>query len=228
MQGIITGWRALRKVGACWLCRQYQELDHGLCSVCLEDLPRLPPRNCQPAIATSEAAQACRMWIAALSYEAPVDRWFQAYKYGHQPLLANAFGQLLAAQVIATYRAQKIYLPEAIVPVPLSTARWFKRGYNQAQLLAQAVGELLDIPVLFPLRRRYTRESTRLHAKDRVRNLCQAFYCKEPLAVQRVALIDDVITSGATMNAAARALTTEGRVLIDGWAFAYTPTIDKK
>ncbi|WP_194756131.1 ComF family protein [Aliidiomarina indica] len=228
MGRIITGWRALRKVGACWLCQQYRELHQGLCHICMHDLPRLPPRSCQPYRQEAEFHSPCRMWIAALSYEAPVDRWFQAYKYGHQPSLANTFAQLLAAQVITTYQAQGIYLPEAIVPIPLSTMRWFQRGYNQAELLAQEVGRLLDIPVLFPLRRRYTRASTGLHALERSLNLERAFYLTQSLSVQRVALVDDIITSGATMDAAALALTCESPLLIDGWALAYTPAVGKK
>lgn len=204
----------------CWLCEQARHLSLGLCKQCMSDLPYLPPQNCKPAALQGHP---CRAWFAPLSYEAPVDRWFAPFKYGHQPQLAAHFAPLIAAHVVSSYRANKIFLPQALVPIPLSNMRWWQRGYNQAGLLAEAIGESLGIPVIYPLRRRYTRGSTRMSAQERIQNLRNAFYMTFPLDMERVALVDDVITSGATLQAAAITLKHARNCVLDAWALAYTP-----
>jgi len=228
-------WQELRKIeknGICWLCEQPAVLQFGLCEYCFIDLPRLPPRCCGDLASQLQAEQteisACRLWCAALSYENPVTRWVQQYKYSHQPALADCFAPLMAAQVVSLYRQEKIYLPDALVPVPLGNLRWYKRGYNQAAVLAEKLGTILGIPVIYSVRRRSTRASHRLSAKERKANVSGAFRCIERPGYKRLAIIDDVITSGATVNAVAAALKAQQPCLIDAWAFAYTPKKHEK
>lgn len=223
-------WHELRKIeksGICWLCEQPAVLQFGVCEYCFADLPRLPPRCCGDLVVQLNYDQkpisACRLWCAALSYENPVTRWVQQYKYSHQPALADCFAPLLAAQAVSLYRQEKIYLPDALVPVPLGNLRWYKRGYNQAGVLAEKLGELLGIPVIYPMRRRSTRASHRLTAAERKTNVSGAFRCIEKPGYARLAIIDDVITSGATVNAVAAALKQQRPCLVDAWALAYTP-----
>ena len=224
-------WRALCKklptAGVCWLCELPAELSFGICEHCFADLPRLPPRCCGDLQAQlqqdHQAASPCRLWCAALSYEAPVTRWLQQYKYSHQPALVNSFAPLLAAQVVSLYRQEKIFLPDALVVVPLGTRRWFKRGYNQAALLAEEVGRLLGIPIIYPLRRGATKASHALGKAERQANLAGAFRCVQRPTYSRLAIVDDVITSGATVNAIAMALQQQRPCLVDAWAVAYTP-----
>ena len=227
---MVERWQLWRKAFCpqiCWLCELPNSLQFGLCEHCWQDLPRLPPRCCAGLMAQFQqqavTASPCRLWCAALSYEAPVTRWLQAYKYNHQPGLVQYFAPLIAAQVVTLYRQQHLYLPDALVAVPLGHSRWLKRGYNQAALLAEAVGQLLGIPVIYPLRRRATRASHRLNKAERQKNLANAFYCTAQLPYRRLAIVDDVITSGATVNAIASLLQAQQPCLVDAWALAYTP-----
>lgn len=217
---LLKSWRQVCAHGVCWLCEQTVPLVDGLCTDCAMDLPYLPSHSCKPS---SINGHPCRAWFAPLSYQTPVDRWFAPFKYAHQPGMAKHFAPLIAAHVVRCYRINRIFLPQALIPIPLSTMRWWQRGYNQAGLLAEEVGRLLDIPVLYPLRRRYTRASTAMGARERAQNLENAFRVAVPLELERIALVDDIITSGATLGAAGRTLHQSQRCIIDAWAFAYTP-----
>jgi ComF family protein len=100
-----------------------------------------------------------------------------------------------------------------IVPVPLHWRRHWERGYNQAEALARGLGRKLDRPVRRPLRRVVdTQKLARLSATDRTRALRRAFYARKSPAIKgrTVLLVDDVLTTGATCGAAARALRRAG------------------
>lgn len=202
--------------GACWLCCLRAELTAGLCQTCYGDLPRLAP---QPLVADHEHT---RMWLAALAYQQPVERWIHDFKFNGISGLSRHMAPLLAAQAVKVYQREQIYLPEVLVPVPLSERRWFHRGYNQSQLLAAELSKILSIPLQEPLNKRHTGENHRLTASQRRRNLAEAFYWREPLLAKRVAIVDDVITSGATVEAMAAVLRQEN-CIVDAWGLAYTP-----
>ncbi|MCL5050104.1 MAG: hypothetical protein M1473_06190 [Firmicutes bacterium] len=205
----------LSPLSSCWLCRTQGADQSGLCSTCYGDLPRRPPRPI-------EAGQtASRLWIAALTYQQPVTRWLRDFKFNNYPGLAVHMAPLMAAQVIKVYQHEKVYLPDILVPVPLSDRRWLTRGYNQSRLLANEMSSLLGIPIQEPLQRRHTGANHLLNAQERKANLEQAFVWREPLRGKRVAIIDDVITSGATVEAMAQVL-RQTPCVVDAWSLAYT------
>jgi ComF family protein len=110
---------------------------------------------------------------------------------------------------LARILKQEDWKPDIIVPIPLFADRLKTRGYNQADLLARAVGQDLGIPVSpnALLRRRSTRAQMDLHPGQRWENVRGAFSAdRASVAGARVLLIDDIITTGATMHAAATAL----------------------
>lgn len=117
----------------------------------------------------------------------------------------------------------------AVVPLPLSSARERERGYNQAERLAAALGAQWDIPVWRDVvrRTRHTRSQVQLTPSERVGNVSGAFSpveaARDRLCGSHVVLVDDVITTGASLNAAARALTAGGARIISYITFGRAP-----
>ncbi|MCC5855230.1 MAG: ComF family protein [Idiomarina sp.] len=167
--------------------------------------------------------QGLRYACSALWFQPPVTRWLYAFKFHGDFHYAKALATLLAAQVIAVYRAEKLQLPEVLIPVPMAASRLRERGYNQATLIAQEVATLLGIPLLSVGRHQGLRTSIHaLNAADRKKALEGAFACNHAISHQRVALVDDVLTTGATVDAFAQCLGKRRRI-IDCWTVAFTP-----
>lgn len=205
--------------GVCWLCMSRDQLLCGCCATCFADLPRLPPVNLKPALADDHS----RVWIAALKYQPPVDRWIHAFKFAQTPALASALAVLLSAQVMSYYKQEKRLLPEALVTVPMGAARWRQRGYNQAALLAKAVATTLGLPLLDVVQRRDGKATQHtLDKGGRLANMEHAFQVAMAMPQRRLAVIDDIITTGATVNGVAAALSGQGVAEVDAWALAYT------
>ncbi|MGY3266457.1 double zinc ribbon domain-containing protein [Lysobacter sp. HA35] len=157
---------------------------------------------------------------AAFLYSAPLDRLIPRLKFA---------GDLAAGRLVAQLMAERlrdVSRPQALVPVPLHRARLRQRGFDQALEIARPLGRALDLPVLDHalVRHRPTQEQSRLSAVARRRNLKDAFQAwpKLPLP-EHVALIDDVMTTGATLRAAAAALKRAGVKRVDAWVAARVP-----
>jgi ComF family protein len=137
-------------------------------------------------------------------------------KFHRRREVARALGPLLAGPL-----ARAAAGADLIVPVPLHWRRRSARGFNQAQLLARFAGAAPLAPRVLR-RRRATRPQTGLDRRARARNLAGAFRVPHPAAVRdrRILLFDDVVTTGATMNEAARALLDAGATEVRGFAVA--------
>jgi ComF family protein len=152
-------------------------------------------------------------------YEAPVDSMITRLKFGHELVFARVLGTLLAR----SRRSSGQVLPECIVPVPLHRRRLVERGFNQSAEIARHVAPRLGVKVLPRLlhRLRDTSAQSGLDAAARARNIDQAFgigrKCRVP---RRVALLDDVLTTGATAQAAARVLKSAGCERVELWVCA--------
>jgi len=142
-----------------------------------------------------------------------------ALKYGGVRVLAEPLAEMMAA----TWSLGPLPVT-AIVPVPLHPHRVRQRGYNQAVLLARALAPRLDLPAQqdWLVRTRDTRSQVGLTRSERWANVDGAFRCPAAAAVvgQRVLLVDDVFTSGATLRAAAQALRAAGADTV--WALTLT------
>ncbi|MCL2523152.1 MAG: ComF family protein [Betaproteobacteria bacterium] len=195
--------------GSCLLCGG----DAGaalLCLPCQGELPALPAARCPQcgeATALGERCGACLLEaphfarvVARWPYEFPVDRLVHALKYRHQTAIAHWLGEQMAAE-----------LPDGehwLVPMPLHRERLRDRGFNQALEIARVLARRRRLPLIAKgLRRlRPTAPQADLDQRQRQRNVRGAFACDIDLAGRSVILVDDVMTTGASVNECARVL----------------------
>lgn len=200
-----------------------------LCEPCYNHLPQLPLNHCPIClwpVPTAEICGACltkppafTRTIAALRYTFPVDAMIHALKYQNNLAIAPILANLLITRLIATER-----MPDIIIPMPLHRVRLRERGFNQAMEISRYISKHMRI-VLLPdscQRIKHTPPQTGLPWKDRQKNIRKAFSCKIDLSGKHVALVDDVMTTGATLNELAKVLRKQGATEISNWVIART------
>jgi len=211
----------------CLLC-QAASGDRLLCPACERELPSTASACPRCALAGSSNAE-CGACIAdpphydascaAFVYAYPVDALIQALKYGGQLALAGLFAHKLHQRIGEAAGV------DLIVPLPLHPARLAERGFNQAAEIAKGLSRLTGIAMDARLARRVrnTAPQTDLPWRERVANMRQAFACEQDLAGLSVAVVDDVMTTGATLDEFARTLKRSGAARVENWVVARTP-----
>lgn len=211
----------------CVLCGSMSH-DGMWCGACDAALPYLDAPHCPVCALPTPSGEVCGHCLkdpplftrtnAVFSYSFPLDKLVQAMKYGEQLALANAFAEKLALRI------DKSDLPDCIIPMPLHPAKLRERGFNQSLLLAATLARKLDIELLANVcqRVRDTPPQSALPWKERKKNVRNAFRCDMDLAGMRVALVDDVLTTGASLNALADAVKKRGSVESNSWVVART------
>jgi ComF family protein len=228
-----------------WRCVLCRDVAHGIdiCAACINDLPWLGNccRHCalplpEPAArvcgsclgAGSGAAPPVNppidQCIAALAYEYPLDRLITGLKYHRKMLFARVLGELLAIRMHEALAAREVALPMQIVPVPMHRWRLAQRGYNQAEQIARWLAHEHGIPLTSGLIRRVrnTPPQTGKSRSARLRNIRGAFRVCGLVEQQRIALVDDVITTASTVREIARLLKHHGAAEVQVWAVART------
>jgi ComF family protein len=160
--------------------------------------------------------------LSALAYEFPVDRLIALAKFGARTDSAHALGELLGVYLLERKVEGLLDLPDLILPVPLHRRRLARRGFNQALEIARPVAAGLELALRTDLciRDRNTLEQTRLTGRARYRNTRNAFRATCGLSGKHVAIVDDVITTGSTVEAMARELKCAGATRIQAWSVA--------
>ena len=207
----------------CVLCREpVKGADSGrqLCSYCLASLPWLEdPEPIQ--------LSGIQRTFVPLAYQGAVRRWVLAAKHEGGLVAARTLGVLLAESLAEAYPfpAER---PELLIPVPLSTRRLRRRGHNQAILIGAQVARALNIPM-----RRHTARRTRhtamladLDAIGRRAEVAGGFSARKLPAGCRVAIVDDVVTSGATAAELAGVLQDAGAAEVHLWAASSATHLD--
>jgi len=211
-------------------CRGWAGPGRGLCLACEKQLPRLThacPRCAQPydhpntrgvCGACQRRPPAFAAARAAFRYAPPVDHFIRTFKFHNELGLAT----LLGTELVRAVRGAES--PDLVVPIPLHPSRLRRRGYNQALEIARIVARTLELPLDAHglVRSRATSAQSDLTVSARRRNVRGAFHVHPPRRYRgmRIALVDDVMTSGSTADAAARALRAGGAKQVEVWVVA--------
>jgi ComF family protein len=196
-------------------CAGCGRADRGLCADCRRDLvPAVTPRNLGDGSVV----------FTALRYEGAVRQALLALKEGGRTDVARPLGLALVpalARAALGPRGDGL-APVEFVPVPTSRAAWRRRGYDPVALLCRRAG--IDLARVL-VHDRGTLSQKTLGLEDRASNLLNSMRARRPLTGRRFVLVDDVVTTGATLTEAARAIRAGGGEVLGGAALAFTPRL---
>jgi ComF family protein len=209
----------------CFLCGAASR-DGAWCLPCNAALPYLNMPCCPVCALPTSHGTLCGRCVkrrpyfqrtsAAFAYGFPLDQLVQALKFNEQLFLAQQLAKKLAERITV--------FPDFIVPMPLHPARLRQRGFNQSVELARQIARQLKIPLLSDACRRVrdTPSQSALPWNARGRNMRRAFSCSVKLTGKHIAVVDDVMTSGATLNEVALALRRSEAMEVSAWVVART------
>ncbi len=229
VEGVLSSVVGRLLPSVCLICGGHGRPGLDCCSGCQADLPAVHDQCLQCGLGMPNSTRACgrcsrrppafeRTW-PGFAYEGPIERLVHRFKFHHD----LACGRVLAAVTARRLVACGAHRPQALVPVPLHWRRQLWRGFNQSRLLADDLARQLGgIPVAPLLRRaRATRAQSGLPAAVRGANVRGAFSARLPdCRLRHVALVDDVMTTGTTLDACARVLRKAGVERVDVWVVA--------
>jgi len=200
---------------------------HPLCDNCIADLPKLShacPRCAMP-LSTSKVCGHClnhppeqQRSFSLFTYKTPIDRLIIDFKFHDKLYLSHFFAKKMAEQLRLSP------LPELLIPIPLHPNRLRQRGYNQSLELTKDLSKQLNIPISNNILSRIidTQSQSTIPFKQRKQNIQNAFQLLQEKPPKHIALIDDVLTTGHTANAAAKLLRKAGATTIEVWTIART------
>ena len=207
----------------CVLCDRLDRI--GLCAECLNGLERIehPCFKCGASCTGPGPCGRCQVQppayditITPFKYHPPLTALVHRFKYPRNVTLARPLANLLSQEIV-----QRRYpLPQLLIPVPLHWTRLLWRGFNQSVELARHISSALDIPISRNLvyRNRKTTSQTLLPFRQRQHNISNCFALRRPLNVASVAIVDDVVTSGATVDQMSQELRKKGAAQVQVWA----------
>jgi len=211
--------------GTCYLCRG--PAPALLCAACDADLPRLAPPRCPRCALESPRGEVCGRClaeaprydatVAAFAYEFPADALVHSLKFRGELALAGFLGNRLRECL----GSESV---DHVVPVPLSVERLRGRGYNQSVEIARQLPGRLELSLCE--RGRDTPAQVDLPYAERRRNVRGAFRCTRAILGRTVAVVDDVMTTGATLDELASVLKAAGAARVVNWVVARTLPAD--
>ena len=211
----------------CVLCGSMSR-DGIWCATCDATLPYFSGPHCPVCALPTPTGEVCGHCLsqpplfarttAAFGYLFPLDKLIQAMKYGEQLALAHTFALQLARRI------NQLTLPDYVIPMPLHPAKLRKRGFNQSLLIAATIARELNLKLLPNACQRIhdTPPQSSLPWKQREKNVRNAFRCDTDLTGKKIVLVDDVMTSGASLNALATAVKKRGASEISVWVVTRT------
>jgi len=218
----------------CLHCRRFLKQNIFLCEACAQEWPSLSPPFCSVCARPFHSAESenhvcgecltapkfCARVIAAGIYRGVLHDMMIRFKYRAK----EEFSRYLGGKMVAAIAAVPDSVPDLIVPAPLHPARLRERGYNQANLLAREIGRVLRLPVdSFCVRKvKKTLPQAELRGDERRKNLAGAFELKRPekIAGKDILLVDDVYTTGTTVETLAELLLKKGARKVEALVLA--------
>ena len=217
----------LRLPAICSLCNQYHPGHHAICTACQDHFRLIGPAcyHCALPLPASDflvCGHCCKekpavdQVIAPYAFEEPLRTLLHEFKY-QEGLYLGSFLTSLISQALPMTATET----ECLIPVPMHPKRLRQRGFNQAAELTKKLSRSLTIPYELNHCKKQinTTPQARLNKKERQKNLNQAFHA-EPLPYQHITLIDDLLTTGSTVNELARVLKNQGVKRVDVWCCA--------
>lgn len=213
---------------SCLLCGA-DSAHQALCDGCTTTLPWLPTLHCPICALPTQDGGLCGSCLktppafdcthASFLYTAALTQMIPAAKFGTRWSLLPVLAKLMLPKLANRSR------PELMIPLPLHPGRLRERGFNQALEIAQPLSVALNIPLGNTQLQRIkdTEHQARLTEKARHSNMRRAFVALEDLEGRHIAVVDDVMTTGASLDAAARALKDAGASKVEAWVLARTP-----
>jgi ComF family protein len=225
----------------CLLCAAHDGGELGLCEACLNNLPWHTAPQC-PQCGLLSNGLICGSCLntpphfdatrSLFTYDFPIDSLLQHYKYKNMLHLANAFADLLHKKVLNKNQphanepssdtpTNKIDL---MIPMPMHSTRLKERGFNQALELARIISKSMQIKLDYTScqRVKLTLPQASLPLKERIKNIREVFSCQQNLQGLNIAIVDDVMTTGASLNELAKTLKKAGAAHVECWVIART------
>ncbi len=220
----------------CIMCLESSNQQRDICYACQRRLPYIQYacRQCGYILHTATLAlcgQCIKQpphfdcTVAAFYYDHPVDLWLKQFKFHKKALYARILTEIYAEKLALIFSDCNNIKPEALIPVPLHWRRLSQRGFNQAHIIAYYLSKKLHIPILkasYVKRIKHTQAQSQLELKKRRHNLDQAFNVQKLPKIVRVAIVDDILTTGSTVNELAKQLKKNGVQHVAIWALART------
>jgi len=202
-------------LGCCLLCRAAFIQSPFMCPDCLQLLERLSSLNSDLA----EYSQNWQRFCCLGSYQGPLMKMISKAKFGHDLTMLNALALMFSAML----KNKGFDSDTVLIPVPMAKERLYQRGFNQSVVLAKTISGALNLSIDTDLISNRCKAKTQhqLSRKQRMDNMKGAFQCHKA-APPKVAIIDDIYTTGATIHAMCRSLKRFGCEYIEIWIIAKT------
>lgn len=210
----------------CEDCETHLPYAQTACITCAEPLP--PSRAGQPCGQCLKQPPAIDRLRTCFDYQYPISQWLPQFKFSRRFALAHWLGRQFIQQLTmgSPDLTNQVFEKDhfQLIPVPLHKRRMRERGYNQAMLVAKVYSQQLQLPINVncAIRNKRTLAQSGLSLKERQHNIKQAFSLKtEP--PKQVILVDDVVTTGSTINELAKTLKAAGTEYVEAWVIAHAP-----
>ena len=232
VKGTASQWLATLWPSICKLCGCRSDRTLDACSHCLTMLARVDHACLRCALVLPHTVEQCGACSrrpptfdsarAAFIYRQPVAGLIQRFKFNGDLAAGRLLAQLTAMELNKNRSDASAPQPQLMISVPLHRARQWRRGFNQAEWLCRDLGTAFGIDWQAVLKRcRATRTQSDLPAKNRAGNVAGAFRVQGlPAGLRHAVLVDDVMTTGTTLNECARVLKSAGLERVDVWVIA--------
>ena len=232
---LLQRWRSFLNQSHCHFCLAPTRSASDICADCMGDLPWNNTHCEQCALPIDSHKLLCgeclksspsfAITVCPLIYAFPIDQTIRSFKFGKRRYLKKLLGSLLLSRIREEYFEAD--LPDALIAVPMHKKKQRLRTFNQSELLAQFLSRELNIQIDKKVicKASESKSQSTLDRRSRQRNLSKTFLTK-PHDYKHIALIDDVMTTGATAEIIAKQLLDNGAERIDIWCIARTPKKD--
>lgn len=200
-------------------------LDCGILGefICLNCLKKIPTRPSKPSEKIRYQDYLDQVHVASFYANRILARLIDLYKFHYQEQLGEILSQI-AINYLKKNQLTSTLSDFVIIPIPLHQRRYLERGFNQSQILAKFIGQYLNIPVVDDalIRTKYTKHQTKLNMSKRLKNITGVFAVnyKQKIIGKKILLIDDVVTTGVSLNEAAKILRQNSAIKVIGLVLA--------